>query len=199
MAMYDVVVVGGGPAGGSAAIFLAKAGLNVLVCDNGQSITKKAWIENHYGTGEPITGPELIEKGKKQAERQGAKWRETQVTDIRRDSDRNVFLIQCGDEETVEAQQVILTTGLWTDLAERLGLKVVPAREPRVKSVIEVDKDGRTSVPGIWAAGTVAGVSVHTIITAGDGAKVAIALLSERKGERYVDHDLLGPDGKKLS
>jgi len=40
---------------------------------------------------------------------------------------------------------------------------------------------------------------VHTIITAGDGAKVAIALLSERKGERYVDHDLLGPDGKKLS
>ena len=44
---------------------------------------------------------------------------------------------------------------------------------------------------GIWAAGTVAGVSVHTIITAGDGAKVAVNVISEINGERYVDHDVL--------
>ncbi|KYD34538.1 Thioredoxin reductase [Geobacillus stearothermophilus] len=48
----------------------------------------------------------------------------------------------------------------------------------------------RTST-AIWAAGTVAGVSVHTIITAGDGAKVAINVISELNGERYVDHDVL--------
>ena len=39
----------------------------------------------------------------------------------------------------------------------------------------------RTSVPGVWAAGTAAGVSVHTIITAGDGARVAINLISATK------------------
>jgi thioredoxin reductase len=60
-----------------------------------------------------------------------------------------------------------------------------------VKTVVTVDEHGRTSAPGIWAAGTIAGVSVHTIITAGDGARVAINLLSEQRGERYVDHDVL--------
>ncbi len=50
---------------------------------------------------------------------------------------------------------------------------------------------GKTNIEGIWAAGTCAGVSVHTIITAGDGAKVAINLISELNGERYVDHDVL--------
>jgi len=43
----------------------------------------------------------------------------------------------------------------------------------------------------VWAAGTVAGASVHTIITAGDGARVAINLISATKGERHVDHDVL--------
>lgn len=199
MERYDVVIVGGGPAGGSAAIFLAKAGLNVLVCDSGQSITKKAWVENHYGIGGPITGPELIEQGKKQAIMHGAQWKEAQITDIRRDAEHDALLVQTEAGETYETRQVILTTGLWTDLAEKIGLKVVPGREPRIKSIIEVDKDGRTGVPGIWAAGTVAGVSVHTIITSGDGARVAINLLSELKGERHVDHDLLGQDGKKVS
>lgn len=35
---------------------------------------------------------------------------------------------------------------------------------------------------------------MHTIVTAGDGAKVAINLLSELKGERYVDHDVYKPE-----
>ena len=60
-------------------------------------------------------------------------------------------------------------------------------------TVVVVDPDGRTSLDGVWAAGTAAGVSVHTIITAGDGARVAINLLSRRKGERHVDHDVLKP------
>jgi len=54
-----------------------------------------------------------------------------------------------------------------------------------------VDAAGKTNVEGVWAAGTIAGVSVHTIITAGDGAKVAINVISELNGERYVDHDVL--------
>ncbi|KPD00494.1 hypothetical protein LR69_01146 [Geobacillus sp. BCO2] len=57
--------------------------------------------------------------------------------------------------------------------------------------MIDVDANGKTNIDGIWAAGTVAGVSVHTIITAGDGAKVAINVISELNGERYVDHDVL--------
>jgi thioredoxin reductase (NADPH) len=47
--MYDVVIVGAGPAGASAALFTAKAGKKTLVLDNDKSVTKRAWIENHYG------------------------------------------------------------------------------------------------------------------------------------------------------
>jgi thioredoxin reductase len=70
-------------------------------------------------------------------------------------------------------------------------LKTKPDTEPRIKTVLNVDAEGKTNVEGIWAAGTIAGVSVHTIITAGDGAKVAINVISELNGERYVDHDLM--------
>lgn len=57
--------------------------------------------------------------------------------------------------------------------------------------MIEVDGVGKTNVEGVWAAGTVAGVSVHTIITAGHGASVAINVISQLNGKRYVDHDVL--------
>jgi len=60
-----------------------------------------------------------------------------------------------------------------------------------VKEVIAVDEDGRTSLSGVWAAGTGAGVSVHVAITAAGGARVAINLASALKGQRRVDHEVL--------
>jgi thioredoxin reductase len=57
--------------------------------------------------------------------------------------------------------------------------------------VVATDSDGRTNVAGLWAAGTCAGTSVHTIITAGDGARVAINLVSSLRGERFVDHEVM--------
>ncbi|MNN81686.1 hypothetical protein D3C81_1985350 [compost metagenome] len=84
-----------------------------------------------------------------------------------------------------------MATGAVTELASSIGLTLIDGREPRIKTVVETDGFGRTSKPRVWVAGTIAGVSVHTIITAGDGAKVAIELISELNGERYVDHDIL--------
>lgn len=86
---------------------------------------------------------------------------------------------------------MILATGVLTDLPEKMGLKTKPATEPRIKTILDVDANGKTSIEGIWGAGTVAGVSVHTIVTAGDGARVAINVISELNQERYVDHDVL--------
>lgn len=96
-----------------------------------------------------------------------------------------------GEKDSYEVKYVILATGAMTDLAEKIGVNVIPGTEPRIKSIVEVDHDGRTNKDRIWAAGTVAGKSVHTIITAGDGAAVAINIISELNGGRYVDHDVL--------
>lgn len=50
--MFDIAVIEAGPAGGSAALFAAKAGKKTLLLDSGTSMTKRAWMENHYGIAE---------------------------------------------------------------------------------------------------------------------------------------------------
>lgn len=185
--MYDVAIVGAGPAGASAAIFTAKAGKKTVVFDNDLSVTRRAWIENHYGAMD-ITGPDLVDTGKKQAEKHGAEIVTAGVENIvNRDGAFQILT----DNGTYEAKYVILATGMYTDLAEKIGLNTKPGTEPRIKTILDLDAAGKTNIPGIWGAGTIAGVSMHTIITAGDGAKVAINLVSEMNGARYVDHDVL--------
>lgn len=185
--MYDVIIVGAGPAGGSAALFTAKAGKRTLIVDNDKGVTKRAWMENHYGVME-ISGPDMVEIGKKQASKFGAEIIEATVADVQK-SDAGLKVVT--DQGQYEAKHVILATGFATDLAETIGLKTKAGSEPRVKTIVDVDDAGKTNINGIWAAGTIAGVSVHTIITAGDGAKVAINVISEINDERYVDHDVL--------
>ncbi|MFL6558060.1 MAG: FAD-dependent oxidoreductase, partial [Bacillus sp. (in: firmicutes)] len=184
--MFDVLIVGAGPTGASAALFTAKAGKKTVVIDNDKSVTKRAWIENHYGVAE-ITGPDLVETGKKQATKFGAEIVQATVSTISKTE--NGFKVET-DQGEYEAKHVILATGMSVDLAEAAGLTTKPGTEPRIKTVLDVDASGKTNIDGIWAAGTVAGVSMHTIITAGDGAKVAINVISEINGARYVDHDV---------
>ncbi|RSK25892.1 FAD-binding protein [Bacillus sp. HMF5848] len=185
--MYDIVIIGSGPAGSSAAIFSAKAGKKTIVLDNGKSMTNRAWVENHYGVSE-IEGPELIKVGKQQAEKFGAEFVSDTVTNVSQVD--GGFKVQ-SEKNEYTAKHVLFASGALTDLAENMGLTLIPGTEPRIKTIIDVDKEGRTNIGGIWAAGTVAGVSVHTIITAGHGAAVAINIISELNGERYVDHDIL--------
>lgn len=187
--LYDVAVVGGGVAGGSAAIFLAKAGLKTLVLDNDKGQTRRAWIENHYGFPDGVAGPDLVDAGQKQAQRLGADWQIGQVVDVVRGDGQ--FQLKTEDGKTYEAKQVILATGAAMALAEALNLEFTDGREARYPRVVKVDIDGRTSQPGIWAAGILAGASAHTIITAGHGAHVAIGLISELEGKRHVQHDVL--------
>ena len=59
--MYEVAIIGAGPAGGSAAIFTAKAGKKTVILDSNQSATKRAWMQNHYGVAE-ISGPDLMKQ-----------------------------------------------------------------------------------------------------------------------------------------
>lgn len=186
---YDVAVVGGGTAGGSAAVFLAKAGLKTLVLDNDKGQTRRAWIENHYGFADGVSGPDLVDAGQKQAQKLGAEWQIGQVVEIARES--GGFALKTEDGKRFEAKQVLLATGAAMALAEALNLEFTDGREARYPRVVKVDIDGRTNQPGIWAAGILAGASAHTIITAGHGAHVAVGLISEVQGERHVQHDVL--------
>ena len=184
--MHDIIVIGGGPAGASAAILAAKAGKKTVVLDNEKGVTKRAWFENFYGI-EEISGPDLIAIGKKQAVKFGAGFFDETVVKIESEDGVTVFT----EGNSFTAKEVIIATGMLATIAEASGIKTKPGTEPRVKTIIDVDAEGKTNMPHVWAAGTVAGESMHGIITAGHGAKVAINVISELNGERYVDHDVL--------
>lgn len=186
---YELVIVGGGPAGASAAIFAGRAGLRTAVVDNGGSLTQRALIYNHLGLPDGTTGPELAELGRRHAVKFGVEWIEDEVTSLSVQDD--VVTLGTAAGRTLHARDVLLAQGVNTTLASVSGIASEAGREPWIKTVITVDSVGRTSVPHVWAAGTLAGTSVHTIIVAGDGARVAINVISAKRGERHVDHDAL--------
>ncbi len=187
--MYDVAIIGAGPAGASAAIFASRAGLRTVLVDADQSVTRRALIKNHLGLPDGITGPELVDRGKRHATDAGAELVTTKVTEVRPSADG--FALQGENGRGIEARHVIFCLGVNPEVARLAGAQIVPGTEPRIKEIVAVDAQGHTSIPGLWAAGTCAGTSVHTIITAGDGARVAINVISAVKGERHVDHDVL--------
>lgn len=192
--MYDVVIVGAGCAGASAAIYTARAGLKTLLLDADQSMTRRAWIPNHLGFPEGVAGPDLVDLGKKQATTAGAELVAAKVTAV--ESEGGSFRLQTEVGDAYQGKQVILCLGGSCELARQAGAEIVEHREPRFKEAVAVDAEGQTKVAGLWAAGTCAGTSVHTIITAGDGARVAINLISALKGARHVDHEVMPAPAK---
>ena len=186
---YDLVIIGGGPAGATAAMFAARAGLRTVVVDADKGMTRRALMNNLLGFPDGITGPELIERGQQQAKSAGADWQNAEVTAINPAAE--TVRVAMSDGRAFEADQVLLTTGATAALAQEAGVATRPATEPRMKEAIVVDEQGRTGVPRLWAAGAAAGASVHVIVTAGDAARVAINIISDRKGQRHVDHDVL--------
>jgi thioredoxin reductase len=161
-----------------------------VVIDADAGMTRRALINNHLGFPEGVKGPDLVDNGKLQAARAGAEIVDGKVVGLEKGSGDD-FVLRTEDGKSYEAKQVILTLGANAELARAAGVATKPGTEPRIREVVDVDAEGHSSVPGIWAAGTIAGASVHTIITAGDGARVAINLISGTKGERHVDHDAM--------
>src|ERR1700686_1061385 len=85
--MYDVAIVGGGPAGASAATFTARAGLQTVLIDADAGMTRRAMVNNHLGFPEGVTGPDLVDNGKAQAANAGAEVVHGKVVDLQRQGD----------------------------------------------------------------------------------------------------------------
>jgi len=145
-------------------------------------------LKNYPGIKE-ITGSDLVNTVQEQAVSFGTELVQDSVTNIRKEAEG--FVIETENREPIQSKQVILATGMINKLADPLGLKTKPGSEPFIKTIFEVDESGKTNIEGIWAAGICAGASFHTIVAAGDGARVAINVISELNGERYMDHDAL--------
>ncbi|GAB4389563.1 MAG: FAD-dependent oxidoreductase [Thermodesulfovibrionales bacterium] len=110
--LYDVVIIGGGPAGLSAAIYAVRAGMKVIVLDKSSTAGALAFadrIENYPGLTEPLSGAQLLEIFRKQAVGLGAVYRkDAQVVGVRLEGDeKEVFTM----EETFRTKAIIVATG----------------------------------------------------------------------------------------
>ena len=119
----NVVIIGSGPAGYTAAIYAARANLKPLMFEGyqaggipGGQLMTTTEVENFPGFPEGITGPELMERMKAQAERWGTELYTEDVTHI--DLSQRPFTVR-SDEREVKAHSLIIATGA---TAKRLGL-----------------------------------------------------------------------------
>jgi len=108
----DCLVIGGGPAGLTAAIYLARFHLDILVVDGGKS--RAALIpctHNHAGFPDGISGTELLDRMREQACKYGAKVVPEYVTKLERDAATGLFIATWGSGD-VRARSVLLATGV---------------------------------------------------------------------------------------
>jgi len=107
--MIDVIVIGGGPAGISAGIYLKRFKYEVLVImkDFG-SLEKTDHIENYYGFPEPVSGRQIVENGLSQAKRLGIPIKNEEVLNI----DKNDFFTVKTAQNEYLAKAVLLATGI---------------------------------------------------------------------------------------
>ena len=106
--MEDIVIIGSGPAGISAALYAVRGNLSPLVLTNGVGALEKAErIQNYYGNKEFLTGQELHENGMEQARKMGVRFKETQVLGVHEEEN---FMIDT-NEEPIPTKAVILATG----------------------------------------------------------------------------------------
>lgn len=108
---YDLVIIGAGPAGLTAGIYAARARLNVLLLEKaapGGQILVTDWIENYPGFPEGITGYDLAEKMKNQAEQLGLKIETSEVRSLNLTKEKKEIVLK---DKTICAKSLIIASG----------------------------------------------------------------------------------------
>jgi thioredoxin reductase (NADPH) len=181
MHVTTVAIIGDGPAGLSAALFLARGGLDTHVFGADDTAMHYAHLHNYLGI-EEVGGSEFQQVARKQVTAAGADVYDVEVVAVERGEDGR-FTVRSEDGE-LDADHVVLAGGKKAkDLAGGLGVTVEDGRVP-------VDTEYRTDVDRVYAVGRlVRPERSQAIISAGAGATVALDILSREAGRDVHDWD----------
>jgi thioredoxin reductase len=162
--MASVVIVGDGPGGLSAALFLAKNGQDVIVLGQDKTSMHYAMLYNYLGI-EQISGT-IVDQQVSAVERSG-----------------EGFAVKTENGESYSSDYLVIAEGKALVLAKSLGL-------PTTDRGVEVDRNFRTSINKLYFVGR--GTEIprsQAIISAGQGAVAALDILSAEKGKDFNDFD----------
>ena len=192
METYEVLIVGGGISGSSAAMYTAYAGLKTLVIDSGKSqILKVGNLQNYPGIKETISGNQLMTTMKEQAKSFNADWLDDEVIDVKQ-KDAG-FILKTTNGQEFFTTYLIIATNVNVNLLEKLGLTVVVNEKVpsgKVKKVVDVSWDGVTSIENLYVIGLLAGLPTQAVIASGQGTAVATEIASKHLGKQFVWHDV---------
>ena len=119
--MYDVIIIGSGPAGYTAALYTSRAFLKTLLLSGlevGGQLTTTTAVDNFPGFPDGILGPKLVEDLKKQVERFGTEIRQRHVSSVKRHENTNTLIVET-EGKLFEGRTIIIATGA---SAQYLGL-----------------------------------------------------------------------------
>ena len=204
MTRYDVVVVGGGVAGLSAAIFTARHDFDTLVVDrggrnrsgsrtesggaSGSLLRRNAHLENFPGFPAGVNGRQLLDLLGEQAERAGCRRVEARVVSVEQTEEG--FGVETAAGDRYRTAYVVAATKNAVGYLEGVdGVGIID----RGKAFIDTDERGRTGVDGLYAAGRLAEKPHQAAVCAGHGAEVGVTILED--DDRPFYHDWVAPEG----
>ena len=123
--MYDTIIIGSGPAGVSASLYIKRAGFKVLIISKNEgSLVKTDKIDNYYGFENTISGKELLENGVKQANRLGVETINREVINIKYYKENfEVIVANQSPNEKYLAKTIVIATGANRNKPNIKGLK----------------------------------------------------------------------------
>lgn len=190
---HDVAVVGGGPAGCSAGVFLARYGLRTAVFDRGSSSLRRcAYLENYPGFPGGIGVETFYGLLHDHAEEAGCEVVADMVEAVERDG--NGFSVGTQDGRSVRARRVVAAARYDAEYLRPLGddamfeTHIHDGEEREYFDREYPDEDGRTLVDGLYVAAPAGEPEAQAVMAAGHGARVARSVIADVRRERgYPD------------
>ncbi len=199
MEKFDVIIIGGGPAGLSCAITLASSNdrfewsknRKYLVIDNeGSSDLLKAKLNNIAGIPFGTLGKELLGEIKKQAlSFENVDIKEDRV--LKAEEIENGFKVETENGNVYEGNILVIATGFHEFNINGLNVEVIENEKSPRPGKVMIKHDGDFKVrENLWVAGNAAGCFTMFASAIGSGAHVACNILSKWAGKNVVVHDI---------
>jgi len=192
---YDVVIVGGGPAGCSTGVFTAREGLDTVIFDRGRSSLRQcAHLENYLGFPAGIDIETFYDLAHDHAKTAGCDVVADLVESVTRATDGG-FVVETQEDRTVHAARVVAATRYGSeylkpldDADEMFVTHSHGGEEHEHFDRTYADRDGRTPIEGLYVASPLETVSEQAIMAAGHGALVGRHVVGDaRREEGYWD------------